>query len=180
MKELALHILDISQNSIAAEAKTLTIDLVEDESGLLTLTFVDDGNGMSPELLASVYDPFVTTRTTRRVGMGIALLQMLARQTGGDVWLESAVGVGTTVHATFYTTHIDCLPLGDLGESIAILIQGAPDLQFTYSHKTPTGEVSLSTQELKEVLGEDIPLSAPDVALWIRDYLREQEGALLG
>lgn len=180
MKELALHILDISQNSISAEAKTLTIELVEDESGILSLTFTDDGNGMDAQLLATVCDPFITTRTTRKVGMGIALLKMLAMQTGGDVWLESAVGEGTTVHATFDTKHIDCLPLGDLGESIATLIQGAPHLQFTYLHKTPKGEANLSTQELKEALGEDIPLSAPDVVLWIRDYLREQEGALLG
>lgn len=178
MKELSLHILDIAQNSVVAQSTALSITVEEQADGLLTLTIGDNGNGMSPELLATVCDPFSTTRTTRKVGMGVALLQMLARQTGGDVHLESAVGVGTTVTATFYTNHIDCLPVGDLGETVATLIQGASHLQFTYQHKTPKGEATLSTDELKEALGEDVPLSAPEVVLWIRDYMREQEALL--
>lgn len=179
MKELSLHILDIAQNSVAAQAKSLTLTLIEDEYQWLTLTFQDDGNGMSPELLATVCDPFSTTRTTRKVGMGVALLQMLARQTGGDVTVESTLGVGTTVTAIFLLSHIDCPPIGDMGNTVATLIQGASDIHITYRHVTPKGEAQLCTNELKEALGENVPLSTPDVILWIRDYMQEQEGALL-
>ena len=176
MKDISLHILDIAQNSVKAEADSLRITLLEDEKGWLTLSFVDDGDGMSPEVVAQVCDPFYTSRSTRRVGMGVALLKMLAQQTGGDVTVESQVAVGTTVTATFHLGHIDCPPLGDLGDTVSALVQGAPHLHLIYLHQSPKGSAMLDTDELRAELGEDIPLSEPDVALWLRDYMREQEG----
>ena len=113
MKEIALYTLDIAQNSITARARHLDIALEEGPEAI-TLTIADDGTGMSPELLARVSDPFTTTRTTRKMGLGIPLLRLAAEQTGGRVSIESTLGVGTTVTAVFCPGHIDCPPVGDI------------------------------------------------------------------
>lgn len=174
MKELSLHILDIAQNSISAKCTRLDIALTE-QDGLLTLTIADDGCGMSPEFLAAVTDPFTTTRTTRKVGLGLPLLRLAAEQTGGALAIESAVGVGTTVTATFTAGHIDCPPLGDMPGTIALLIQGAPSIELTYSRKTPKCAFTFDTREVREVLGADVSLAEPEVFLWIQGYLWELE-----
>ena len=175
MKELALHLLDIAQNSVAAGARHIDLSLEEDAHCCYTLTVADDGWGMSEEFLARVTDPFTTTRTTRKVGLGLPLLRMMAEQTGGGVEITSKLGEGTTVTARFLGGHIDCLPLGDLPSTVALLIQGAPEVEWTYRRTTPKGSFTLDTRQLREVLGPDVPLSEPSVALWIEDYVREQE-----
>ena len=124
MKEIALYVLDIAQNSITAGAKHLDITLAE-ETGRICFTIADDGRGMSPALLATVSDPFTTTRTTRKMGLGLPLLRLAAEQTGGQLDIESTEGVGTTVRALFCAEHIDCPPVGDMAGTITLLIQGA-------------------------------------------------------
>ena len=175
MKELSLHLLDIAQNSVSAGAKHIGLSLEEDEEQDLRLVIADDGRGMSPEFLARVTDPFTTTRTTRKVGLGLPLLRMMAEQTGGSVEIESQVGAGTTVTALFRGGHIDCPPLGDMPSTVALLIQGASDVEWTYRHSTPKGSFTLDTRELRNILGPEVPLSEPSVTLWIEEYLREQE-----
>lgn len=174
MKELSLHLLDVAQNSVSAGAKHINLVLEETEGHILHMVLADDGRGMSPELLAQVTDPFTTTRTTRKVGLGLPLLRMTAEQTGGSIDIQSQVGVGTAVTALFHLEHIDCPPLGDLPTTISLLIQGAPEIEWTYRHTTPRGEALLDTRELRTVL-EDVPLSEPAVAQWIKEYLLEQE-----
>lgn len=178
MKELSLYILDISQNSISAGCKTLGLRLTEDSEGVLTLTVRDDGRGMSPEFLAAVRDPFTTTRTTRKVGMGIPLLMLCARQTGGDVDIQSELGVGTTVTATFHRRHIDCPPLGDLAETAALIIQGAPEVELELAHKVGDEGYEFSTRQVREILGEGVSLAQSDVFAWLREYLAELEESL--
>lgn len=173
MKELSLNILDITKNSVKAKAKNISITLVEDESGILTLTIADDGCGMSEDVLKRVTDPFCTSRTTRKVGLGIPLLKMASEQTGGRVEISSTLGIGTTVCATFDTHHIDFTPLGDIVSTVTILIMGSPEIDFVFEHKTPENEVRLDTKELRQVLG-DVPLSSPEVIMWIGDFLTEQ------
>lgn len=173
MKELSLNILDITKNSVKAKAKNISITLVEDESGILTLTIADDGCGMSEDVLKRVTDPFCTSRTTRKVGLGIPLLKMASEQTGGRVEISSTLGIGTTVCATFDTHHIDFTPLGDIVSTVTILIMGSPEIDFVFEHKTPKNEVRLDTKELRQVLG-DVPLSSPEVIAWIGDFLTEQ------
>ena len=180
MKELSLHLLDIAQNSLAAGAQHLGIALTEDGAGLLEITVSDDGRGMTPELLAHVTDPFTTTRTTRKVGLGLPLYRLAAEQTGGSLSIQSAVGRGTVVTAVFCRTHLDCPPLGDLAGTVALLIQGSPGVGLTYRHTTPAGTAALSTAELNDALGEGVSLSEPAVFAWIRDYLSEQEAQLEG
>lgn len=180
MKEISLHLLDIAKNSVAAGAGEINLRLTESRQGEACMEIKDNGKGMSPEFLAEVLDPFTTTRTTRKVGMGLPLLRMMAEQTGGRVEIESAQGQGTTVTAVFDTGHIDCPPLGDLSSSVALLIQGAPDVEWTWHHETPKGTVELDTRQLREVLGSEVPLSQPDVTRWIMEYLQEQEQELEG
>lgn len=178
MKELALHILDIAQNAISAGAAHLTIQLALEEGGVLHVILTDDGRGMDEELLARVTDPFTTTRTTRKVGLGLPLLRMAAQQTGGEVRIFSRLGEGTRVEADFDTGHIDCPPLGDLPGVISLLVQGAPQLELSYLHQTPQGRFQFETGEVRAVLGPQVPLSAPEVALWIREYVQEGEESL--
>lgn len=177
MKEIALYTLDIAQNSITAQAKHLGVELVEEE-GNITLTITDDGKGMSPELLARVSDPFTTTRTTRKMGLGLPLLRMAAEQTGGKLSIESTLGVGTTVKAVFRADHIDCPPVGDMPGSITLLLQGAPEVELNYTHRVGAAQIGLATRQLREELGDGISLAEPEVILWVRDYLQEQEALL--
>jgi len=179
MKELSLHLLDIAQNSVTAGATALELSLIE-HGGVLTMKVADNGCGMTPEFLANVMDPFTTTRTTRKVGMGIPLLRMAAQMTGGDLSIQSAPGVGTTTTAVFHTDAIDCPPVGDLAGSLSLFLQGAPDtLETRYLHETDAGSFELDTREIRAILGEGISLSEPDVALWLRDYISENEAALI-
>ena len=182
MKELSLNILDVAENSVKAGA-SLTQIIIEETAETLTLTFKDDGCGMSEEVVKSVIDPFYTTRTTRKVGLGIPLLKLAAEQTGGSLTVQSKTAEdspedhGTEVSATFYKNHLDFTPLGDVTASITTLIQGHPDTDFLFLHKTEGGEVSLDTRELRQVLG-DVPLDTYDVIKWIEGYLAEQYAQL--
>lgn len=179
MKELSLNILDIAQNSVSAGAKNILISLEEDAAGLLTLTITDDGKGMSAEMVSTVTDPFCTTRTTRKVGMGLPLLKLASEQTGGQMSIVSVpreddpVNHGTTVRATFDTASIDFTPLGDVVDTLVVLIQGHPEIDYLFTHTTPAGTVRLDTKELREVLGE-VSLGEFEVLDWIRGSLEEQ------
>lgn len=179
MKELSLNILDVAENSVKAEAKNVEIKLEETEN-TLRLSIIDDGRGMKPDFLARVTDPFVTTRTTRSVGMGLSLLKLAAEQTGGDMTIESVSQElspekhGTCVTAFFHTDHIDFEPLGDVISTMMTLIQGSPDIDFVFEHTYPAGETALDTKEMRAVLGEDVKLDNAEVIAWIGQFLKEQ------
>lgn len=182
MKELSLNILDIAENSTKARATLVKISILEDED-TLTLVIEDDGTGMTSEVLEAVKNPFYTTRTTRKVGMGIPLLQCAAEQTGGHIEIKSKhfseypEGHGTTVKAVFYKKHIDFTPLGDAASSIVTLIQGHPNVDFLFTHKKMHAEILLDTRELREVL-EGVPLDTFEVLIWIKENLAEQYSVL--
>ena len=176
MKELSLNILDIAKNSVTAGASLVEISVTE-RNDRLTITVGDNGCGMTPEFVARVTDPFTTTRTTRKVGLGIPLLQMEARMAGGDLTIESEVGVGTTLKAWFDMKNIDMLPLGDLTSSIVTLIQGSPDIDFLCTHTVEGEGYTLDTREIREIMG-DISLAEPEVLSWLADFLTENESTL--
>ncbi|MBR0135073.1 MAG: sensor histidine kinase [Clostridia bacterium] len=181
MKELSLNILDIAQNSIHADASLVQIILTQTDVSL-KLEIIDDGKGMSEDFLARVTDPFSTTRTTRKVGMGLPLLKLAAEQTGGYLDITSRERAlwpedhGTEVTAFFYTNHLDFTPLGDVVSTVVSLVQGSPDVDFLFRHTLPDRTVELDTREIREVLG-DIPLSSPEILVWIRETLEEQYGS---
>lgn len=178
MKELSLYILDITMNSVKAGAKNISISLGEYD-GIFSFLVEDDGCGMTKEQLERLSDPFFTTRTTRKVGLGVPFLRMLAEQTGGYVEIKSRsekeyADHGTELTAVFREDSIDFIPLGDIVSTVVTLIQGSPDVDFLFTHTAPGVNVRLDTSEIREVLGEDVPLSVPEVLAWIRESLEEQ------
>lgn len=184
MRELSLNVMDIAQNSISAGASLITLTVVEDRPGdTLSISVEDDGKGMSPETVQKVIDPFYTTRTTRSVGLGIPLFKMEAEMTGGSFQIDSQLGVGTTLTAVFKSSSVDMIPLGDINGTVQLLISCNPKLDFVFRRVLLTSEgerreFALKTAELRQVLGEEVPLDTPDVVLWIKDYLTEQTAEL--
>ena len=144
---------------------------------MVSISIIDNGCGMSPDFLESVIDPFVTTRTTRKVGLGIPLLKLAAEQAEGDLTITSSVDEadhGTTVTATFRISHLDTVPVGDMGGTISTLIQGSPDIDFEFRHESQDFQVLLDTRQMREILGAEVPLSDPEIIRWIAQYLQEQ------
>lgn len=173
MKELSLNILDITYNSIKAKADRIDITVTESVAGdLITVEIRDNGCGMDEAFVRQVTDPFVTTRTTRKVGLGIPLFKQSAEDTGGEFSIVSKVGEGTTVHATFGLSHLDRAPIGDISSTIVSLIQANDQVRFVYAHTTDNGSFVLDTDELHAQLG-DVPLSEPAVLNWIEEYINE-------
>ncbi len=178
MKELSLNILDIVQNSIKAGATLVGISIEETEEKL-TFSVKDDGCGMTNQQVQSLVDPFFTSRTTRKVGLGIPFLKMAAELTGGSVEVVStheseSENHGTVVTATFFKTSIDCMPLGDIVGTVCTIIQGCPDVDIDFTHIVHNNQIVLSTAQLREVLGADIPLNSYEILEWIRQHLEEQ------
>jgi len=174
MLELSMHILDIVQNALAAGASRVEIRVREDlGKDLLTLEVEDNGRGMSAELARKVTDPFYTSRTTREVGLGLPLLKLAAERCGGRLEVLSQEGKGTVISATFELDHFDRAPLGDMGETMAVLIGANPGVDFVYDHRVDGQGYRLSTREMREVLGT-ASLDDPRVHDFIR--LDVQEG----
>jgi len=173
MKDLALHILDILQNSVSAGATLikLQIDEIPDEDKYL-VKFIDNGKGMDEEMVQHVTDPFFTTRTTRKVGLGLPLLKQNAERTGGSLMIHSIPGKGTEVEARFSFSHIDRLPTGDIAGTLALTVSSCPAINFIYTHTTPHGIFKFDTLEIKEELGE-LPISNPQVIAFMKDLIND-------
>lgn len=178
MKELSLNILDIAQNSLTAKS-TLVEILLEETDETLRITVRDNGCGMSEDMVRRVTDPFCTSRTTRKVGLGIPFFKLAAEQTGGRLELESVSqdvspeNHGTVISGLFYKNHLDFTPLGDVVSTVCTLIQGCGGVDIVFRHTMPNGEVETDTREIRTMLG-DIPLSEPEILMWIRGNLEEQ------
>lgn len=174
MRDLSMHVLDIAQNSIKAKAKLVTVSFVDDGCGKLTFSVRDDGCGMSEDFLARVTDPFTTSRTTRKVGLGIPMLKQSAEMCGGAFGIESEVGVGTYIHASFDTRNIDCIPMGDICDSLLTLVVLNPrEPEFLFQATSPTAEAVFDTRQLRAVLG-DVALNEPDVIAWMKESIEEE------
>jgi hypothetical protein len=153
MKELSLNILDIVQNSIRATADEITIEIRESvRDDLFRITIIDNGTGIPEEILSDVTDPFVTTRTKRRMGLGLPLLKYHAELTGGKLEISSVTGVGTEIIADFSFRHIDRQPLGDIVGVIMLLIAANEKINFIYVHITEKGQYRFSSLETKKYL----------------------------
>ncbi|MBQ4648374.1 MAG: sensor histidine kinase [Clostridia bacterium] len=174
MHELSLNILDVAQNSVSAGAKLIEISAIEDtKRALLVLSIKDNGCGMDEDTVRNVCDPFFTTRTTRKVGLGLPFLKQTAEQTGGSFLIESQVGKGTLVRAEYHTDSIDCMPLGDICSTISCLVTLNPDIDFKFTSVKDDKEFIFTTMEVREILGEDIALNEPAVAAFVEEYLKE-------
>jgi hypothetical protein len=173
MKDLSLHIMDIVQNSTRAKATLVQIIVNEQINGdILSIEIIDNGCGMDAETLSKVSNPFFTSRTTRKVGLGIPLIMQNTEQTGGYVKITSKKGQGTTLKAIFGHTHIDRPPWGDLAGTIALLVCGHPDVNFIYLHKRENQKFYFDSREIKTEL-EDIPVTNPKVFKFIVNMIQK-------
>ncbi|NMB43333.1 MAG: ATP-binding protein [Clostridiales bacterium] len=174
MDEISLNILDIVQNSIKAKATSITISIDIDRSkDFLNIVIEDNGEGMTKEQLEKVDDPFYTTRTTRKVGLGIPFFRHAALATGGKFNISSKLSQGTVVKAGFVFSHIDRMPLGNIVDTIHLLITMNQNIHFLYTYKLDNEVFTLDTNELQEILG-DIPFNLPEISNFIKEYLIEQ------
>jgi anti-sigma regulatory factor (Ser/Thr protein kinase) len=177
MNELALHIYDIVQNSVRANATNVWITICEEfEKNELKIIIRDDGSGMSKEVAHQVRDPFYTTRTTRSVGLGISLLEMAANQCNGFLSLDTELGVGTTLTVVFEHNHINRSPLGDMAETIYLLSLG--EVNIIYNHTINGKSFNYTKSDVLEVLG-DVPLTNIDVKVWLEDYIKQNLESLV-
>jgi hypothetical protein len=174
MEDLSLHILDIVENSTMAGATLIEIVINENrEKGLLEIIIRDNGPGMNKEMVDKVTDPFVTTRTTRRVGLGLSFFKQSAEEAGGHFDIQSEQGRGTEVKASFQTGHIDRKPLGDIGSTMISLILGNPEIDFVYESNLDGNEIEFDTREIREELGGSITITDPAVLDLIKGLFEE-------
>ena len=177
MEDLSLHILDIAENSITAGASRIRIKIIEDiKANLLLIEISDNGKGMDREMFEHACDPFYTTRTTRRVGLGLPLLAQAARECMGDIKISTEKGKGSTITATFQYNHIDRKPLGDIGKTMIVLIASNPGIDFIFEHKKDGNFYILNTADIKKEL-DGVPINTPavikiikdDISAWLND-----------
>jgi len=182
MREIALHLLDIAENSVSAQATAVSLTVVEDlAQDRLTACVADNGRGMDAGLVKRVTDPFTTSRTTRKVGLGIPLLKFAAESCNGGLEIDSAPGEGTRLEVSFQHSHIDRMPLGDLATTMLTLVVAYPQIDWELHYEVKTGEGSqvffFESRPIREVMG-DIPLTEPDVLAYIREQLEQGIRAL--
>lgn len=171
MRELALHILDIAENSISANADNIKIIIEEDlQSDFLRIVIEDNGKGMDPETLARVTDPFVTSRTNRKVGLGIPFFKAAAEACEGSFTIQSSPGEGTSVEVIFKHSHIDRMPLGDIVGTLLTLIIGTPDIHWIFEYRYNGFSFVFDDKPIKETL-DGVPLSEPAVMKFIREMI---------
>jgi hypothetical protein len=174
MEDLSLHILDIVENSITANADTIEIRISEDEKkDLLSLEIIDNGTGMDEETVKKALDPFYTTRTVRRFGFGLPLLSEAARAANGHLSIKSKKGEGTKIKADFQYSHIDRQPLGDIGQTIIVIIIGNPEIDLLYVYKKNGRTYSLDTKKIRAQL-QDIPINSPEGIRMIKEDLKKR------
>lgn len=173
MKDLSMHILDIVQNSIRAKARNISIMVHEKpEDDQYIITIEDDGYGMDKEELAKAIEPFYTSRTTRKVGLGLSLLKQNTEATNGSFKICSEKNKGTWLTATFGFKHFDRPILGDITGTMLILFTSSEEINFKYTHITPKGEFTINTSEVKRIL-DGIPITTPEIRDFLKDYLSE-------
>ena len=178
MKDLSMHIMDILQNSTRAGASEVTLEVLEDAAAdTLTIRFIDNGCGMDAETVQKVINPFFTTRTTRKVGLGLPLLKQNTEQTGGSLDIQSEKGKGTTVTAVFGRTHLDRPPMGDLAGTVVLTASAYPDIRFIFHYRNDETDYVFDTDEVKEAL-DGISIQEPEVIQYLKEMIQENIGAV--
>ncbi len=178
MQELSLHIMDIAENGIAAGATLIQITVTEDPvKNLLKITIRDNGRGIPRERMHEVTDPFYTTRTTRRVGLGLSLFKEASRRCDGEFLLHSEEGKGTETTATFRLDHIDLAPMGDIAGALTTLFMGNPETDFLYTHEVGEEDLVIDTREIKNEL-DGLTINDPHVIKYLADTIRDSLAVL--
>ena len=179
MEELSLHIMDVLQNSLAAEARRIDLEIREDpERDRLRIKLVDDGKGMTMEELERVQDPFYTTKRDVGVGLGVPMFRWVVEHCDGSFVMKSQPGKGTSLEAEMGLSHIDRPPMGNLIDTLLGMVISSPDVRFVVSYRSGKGEFCFDSQEVKEMLGE-VPLSDARVVGFLNEYFRENLGGVM-
>lgn len=180
MREISLHILDLVQNSIEAGATEVKLEIIEDlTKDSMIIRVSDNGRGMNKQLRQLVIDPFITTRTTRRIGLGLPLMDMSTKRCGGYLNIDSTPGEGTVIEAMYQHSHFDRPPMGNLVETIKSILVANSALQFFYYHTVNNKTLTVSSQEISDIL-DGVPLTQPDVLIWLHGYLSDNIANLYG
>jgi len=184
MPEISLNILDVTENSIKAEADQIEIVVAANTlEDTLSIWINDNGKGMSKAQLELVQDPFYTTRTTRRVGLGVPFLKQAALGTEGSFKIDSELGKGTKLEAVFKLSHIDRMPLGDMTATIHALVTFNEEIYFQYTYQVDENQFVLDTKAFREILGEEVSFREPEVSKFIQEYLeinkKEVDGGVI-
>ncbi|MBP2664411.1 MAG: putative system histidine kinase [Firmicutes bacterium] len=180
MREISLHILDLVQNSIEAGATAVKLEIIETiVKDSMVIRVYDNGRGMNKKMRQLVIDPFITTRTTRRIGLGLPLMDMSTKRCGGYLKIDSTPGQGTVIEAMYQHSHFDRPPMGNLVETIKSILVGNPVLEFSYKHTVDDKSISISSREIADIL-DGISLTQPDVLIWLHGYLSDNIANLYG
>ncbi len=175
MTEISLTILDLARNSFKANATCVNLEIVEDDNNL-TITIIDNGDGMDKNTLESVVDPFYTTRTTRKVGLGIPFAKMAAELTGGSLEFSSSLGVGTELTINYKMDSVDMIPLGNMVDTVCTLLCNEYNCDIVYTHNVSNiKEIKIDSRELKEIL-DGVSLLEPSIMAWVKENLETQYG----
>ncbi len=174
LQDISQYILDIAENSLKADATRVDI-AIEEDTGEKTIDFTvsDNGSGMEENQLLAVHDPFYTTRTERKVGLGIPFLKQAAEICGGRLEIRSEKGKGTTLQANFKSDCIDCPPLGDIAATLVTLVVGWPRRDFSFRYVVNKEAFAVSTEEIVGILEDRNLLATPETAQWLRRYVTE-------
>ena len=180
MRDISMHLMDIIQNSLRASAKNIEITIVASLiNDMLEISVVDDGSGMNKEFVSNVTDPFVTTRKTRKIGLGIPMFKESAKSSGGYFKINSEISEGTSISAGFKISHIDRIPLGDIAETISQVVMSKPETDLKLNLKSDINEYEFDTKEIKKAL-KDVSIAEIDVIDWIKENIDEGIISTLG
>ncbi len=175
MRDISYHLLDLAMNSIRANCTALTLMIDEQQStNQLTMTLSDNGSGMDEDMIQKVMDPFFTTRTTRKVGLGIPLFKAMIERCEGELCIQSQPNQGTTLTATLHLNHIDRSPFGNIHETLVTLIEMEPTINYVYCHRVNQEEYRFDTLVIKEIL-QGVPINQKEVMAWIKQELAESD-----
>ena len=173
MQEIAMNILDIAYNSIRAKATFIQILILDSsKQNVIEIKIIDNGCGMDQKTIAKVCDPFYTTRTTRKVGLGIPIFKENIEATGGTFTISSSLGNGTEVIGSFVKDHLDTPPMGNIVDTIITLIQADEKIDYLFKYTTDDFEFKLDTREIKEIL-DDVLINEPEIIIWLKNYIKE-------
>lgn len=173
MQDLSMHILDVCYNSVAAKAKHIYIKLTKNrDRDLLAIVILDDGFGMSEETLKKVVDPFYTTRTTRKIGLGIPLLKETCEMCNGSFKITSKVDVGTSINMRLQLSHIDLMPVGNMGQTMITLINANEEIEYELEYNIDEVGYRFNTREIKEIL-DDVSINDAAILLYLQDMINE-------
>lgn len=175
MQNLSMHVLDIASNSVRAEATDLHIIMINSTcKDLISIEVIDNGKGMDEEMIQRVQDPFFTSRTTRRIGLGIPFFKELAEACNGSFELESQVNVGTRIYVSMQKSHWDTPPLGDLGDAIVLVWCQKETNHIHFDYKTDANQFSFDSDEIKAILGDEVSVCEAEIMMWCKDYINQQ------